>query len=169
MNLVEAHVLAAIRRHYGVRLSRVRAALKYVQERFRVQRPLMDVSFQTDGLDLFVERYGELINASQQGQLAMKQILAAYLKRIERDARGVPMRLYPFTRVSAGDEWLAAAPRVVVINPLVSFGRPFIVSTGVPTAMIWERYQAGDSVKQLASDYRMDAGAIEEAIRCEAA
>jgi len=169
MNVVEAHVLAAIRRHHGVRLFKVRAALGYLHERFRVERPLIDVSFQTDGLDLFVERYGDLINVSREGQLAMRQILAAYLKRIERDARGLPIRLYPFTRASAGTDWLETAPKVVVMNPLVSFGRPIVVGTGVPTVMIWERYQAGDSIAELASDYRMDTGAIEEAIRCEAA
>jgi len=168
-NVVEAHVLAAIRRHHGVRLAKVRAALKYVRERFQVERPLIDVAFQTDGLDLFVERYGELINASRQGQLAMRQILSAYLQRIERDARGLPIRLYPFTRVSAGDAWLETAPKVVVISPLISFGRPFIAGTGVPTAVVWERYQAGDSIAQLADDYHMDIRAVEEAIRYEAA
>ena len=169
LNMVEAHVLASIRRHYGVRLPKVRIALRYVRDRFDIERPLINESFQTDGLDLFVERYGKLINASQQGQLVMKEIMAAYLKRIERDARGLPIRLYPFTRASSSDDSLRCAPKVVVINPLVSYGRPVIAGTGVPTAMIWERYYAGDSVAQLASDFRLDTSAIEEAIRCEAA
>ena len=67
INLVEAHVLAAIRRH-GVRLPEVRSALDYVRRQFHVERPLVDQTFQTDGLDLFVERYGHMINASRQCQ-----------------------------------------------------------------------------------------------------
>jgi len=65
INLVEAHVLAAIRRRYGVKLPKVRKALDYVQRRFQDEHPLINQAFQTDGLDLFVERYGELINASR--------------------------------------------------------------------------------------------------------
>jgi hypothetical protein len=67
INLVEAHVLAAIRRRHGVKLPKVRNALDYLQRQFRIERPLIDQTFQTDGLDLFVERYGELINASREG------------------------------------------------------------------------------------------------------
>jgi hypothetical protein len=58
INLVEAHVLAAIRRRHGVMLPKVRRALDYVQRQFRLDRPLINQAFQTDGLDLFVERYG---------------------------------------------------------------------------------------------------------------
>src|SRR5207237_7885244 len=76
INLVEAHVLAAIRRRHGVKLPKVRKALDYVKRQFKIERPLIDQTFQTDGLDLFVERYGDLINASREGQRAMKEILS---------------------------------------------------------------------------------------------
>ena len=55
------------------------------------------------------------------------------------------------------------------MNPKISFGRPVIDGTGVPVASIYERYKAGDSVADLAQDFRLEIGAIEEAIRCEAA
>src|SRR5882762_1211354 len=103
INLVEAHVLAAIRRRHGVKLPKVRNALDYVRREFRVEHPLINQSFQTDGLDLFVERYGELINASREGQRAMKEIIGVYLKRIEWDAKGLPIRLYPFTRITESE------------------------------------------------------------------
>jgi uncharacterized protein (DUF433 family) len=60
-------------------------------------------------------------------------------------------------------------PRVVVMNPAVSFGRPVIAGTGIPVSSIYERYKAGDSVVNLAQDFNLETGAIEEAIRCEAA
>ncbi len=68
-----------------------------MKRQFHIERPLIDESFQTDRLDLFVERYGDLINASREGQQAMKEIISVYLKRIERDANGLPIKLYPFT------------------------------------------------------------------------
>ena len=169
INLVEAHVLAAIRRRHGVKLPKVRTALDFVKRQFHIDRPLIDQTFQTDGLDLFVERYGDLINASREGQQAMKEIISVYLKRIERDAKGLPIKLYPFTRDTESDAAPKSDPRVVVMNPAVSFGRPVIAGTGIPVSSIYERYRDGDSVADLAHDFRLETGDIEEAIHCEAA
>src|ERR1700683_1658629 len=47
MNVVEAHTLAGIRRKHGVGLPQVRRALDYVRQKCRVDRPLIDQSFQT--------------------------------------------------------------------------------------------------------------------------
>jgi len=169
INLVEVHVLAAIRRRHGVKLPKVRRALQYVRQEFGIERPLIHESFQTDGLDLFVERYGQLINASREGQQEMKDIISVYLQRIERDTKGLPAKLYPFTRDTESDMALRSDPRLVVMTPDVSFGRPFIAGTGIPVSAIYERYKAGDSVADLAHDFRLDTSAVEEAIRCEAA
>jgi len=169
INLVEAHVLAAIRRRHGVKLPKVRVALDYVKRQFTIERPLVDQSFQTDGLDLFVERYGDLMNASREGQRAMKDIIGVYLKRIEWDTKGLPIKLYLFTRDTQSETTPASDPRVVVMNPAVSFGRPVIAGTGIPVSSIYERYKAGDSIAELAQDFRLEISAIEEAIRCEAA
>lgn len=162
MNLVEANILAAIRRKHSVPLPKVRQALNYLREKFPSKHPLANHRFESDGLNLFVEKYGQLINVSRAGQLAIRQLLEAHLRRIERDAAGLPVRLYPFTRRLNLEE-----PKVVVIDPYVSFGRPVLVGTGIPTAVIAERYKVGESIDELASDYGRERLQIEEAIRCE--
>ncbi len=162
MNLVEAHVLDAIRREHEIPLVKVRRALDYLKRQFPSRHPLADQRFETDGLDLFVERYGSLINISREGQLAVRHLLEAHLRRIERDETGLAVRLFPFTRRRELEE-----PRVVVIDPRVSFGRPVLVGTGIPTSVIAERYKAGESMDQLADDYGRQRLEIEEAIRCE--
>lgn len=162
MNLVEAHILDAIRREHGVRLQKVREALAYLSSKFPSNHPLADQKFETDGLDLFIERYGSLITISRAGQLAVRNLIQAYLRRIERDKQGIPIRLYPFTRKRTED-----GPMAVVIDPHVSFGRPVLVGTGVATAIVAERYKAGESVDELADDYGRQRSEIEEAIRCE--
>lgn len=162
VNLIEVHVLDAIRREHAVALPKVRQAIAYLRTRFPSKHPLADHRFETDGLDLFVRKYGQLINASQSGQLAMRQLLEAHLRRIERDPAGFPVRLYPFTRKREPEE-----PKVVVIDPYVSFGRPVLVGTGIPTATIADRYKAGESIDELAQDYGRPRLEIEEAIRCE--
>jgi uncharacterized protein (DUF433 family) len=114
----------------------------------------------TDGKDLFIEQYESLVNISQLGQMAMSEIMGVYLKRIKRDQFGTPIRLFPFTR-----ERNAESPEFISIDPKVRFGRPCISGTRIPTAMIMERHQAGDSIELLKKDYGLNGEKIEEAIR----
>ncbi len=169
LNLIEAHVLASIRRQHGVRLPEVRRALDYVRKHFHIERPLVDQTFQTDGLDLFVESYGDMINASRRGQQAMKDIIGVYLQRVERDTHGLPVKLYLFTRDTESAALPEKDPKVIVMNPLVSYGRPVIAGTGIPASALYERYRAGDSISVVARDFRLEISDVEEAIRCEAA
>src|SRR5258708_19945687 len=77
----------------------VRRAIEFLKDQFGSKHPLADHKFETNGVDLFVERFGQLMSVSQGGQLAVRQLLQAHLRRIDRDDRGFPLRLYPFTRV----------------------------------------------------------------------
>ena len=138
LNLVELHVLAAVRRKHAVPMPKVRTAIEYLSKHTKrkadKRHPLISAQLQTDGLDLF----------------------------IERDQHGIPIRLYPFTRSS-----IDHAPALVVIDPALSAGRPVITGTGLATEVIAERYKAGESVSGLAKDYERKEEEIEEAIRCE--
>ena len=92
----------------------------------------------------------------------MREVIQAYLRRIERDPEGVPIRLYPFTRKRELEE-----PRAIVIDPFVSFGRAVLAGTGISTAVIAERFKAGEAIEALAGDYGRSILEIQEAIRCE--
>ncbi len=116
----------------------------------------------TDGKNLFIEQYGQLVSISEDGQLAMKAVLEAHLQRIERDAKGVPIRLFPFTRSR-----IEESPQFIVIDPQIRFGKPCITGTRVPTSIIAERHEAGDSIALLADDYGRSTEEIEEALRYE--
>jgi uncharacterized protein (DUF433 family) len=87
--------------------------------------------------------------------------LEAYLRRVERDPVGVPIRLFPFATLRQTDD------RPIVIDPRVRFGRPCIAGTGIPTVVIHERFRAGDDMDEIAADYGRDRGEIEKAIRYE--
>ena len=160
-NLVEIHVLSAVRRQHGVTLPAVRSAVEYLRRVFGSVHPLSDEKMRTDRKHLFVEKFGQLINASKEGQLAMAELLEAHLRRVERDDSGLPVRLFPFTRLRP------EGPQSVVIDPRVQFGRPCITGTGVPTAVVVERFKAGEALTSLADDYRREVSDIEEAIRYE--
>ena len=166
LNLTELHILAAIRREHEVKMLSVRRAIQYLAEHAQgamdQRHPLISRELETDGLDLFIEQYGQLINISQAGQTAMREIITAALRRIDRDPAGVPIKLYPFTRSAMED-----TPTMIVIDPMLSAGRPVIAGTGLATQLIAERYKAGESISDLAHDYERGNEEIEEAIRCE--
>ncbi|MGH7233659.1 MAG: DUF433 domain-containing protein [Nitrospiraceae bacterium] len=166
LNLVEIHVLDAIRREHNIALEKVRIAVSYLSKHFPSKHPLADREFETDGMNLFIQKFGQLISISEHGQLAMKEVLEAHLHRIERDLAGIPVKLYPFTRKRNIHDF-KEEPKAVVIDPRVSYGRPVLVGTGIPTAVVAERYKAGESMDDLADDYGLTRLEIEEAIRCE--
>ena len=168
-NLTEAHVLDALRRQYQVELPQIRRAVTYLREHFRRPHPLVHHKMLTDGKHLFVEGAGlkDVINASRDGQLAMRDLIGLHLQRVEWDEDGFVARLYPFTRIRRSSTDEASQPRVVTMDPRVEFGRPILKVSAVPTAVIADRYKAGESIADLADDYGEDPLNIEEAVRCE--
>jgi uncharacterized protein (DUF433 family) len=162
-NLVEVFVLAAIRRRHGVSMPKVRRAVRYVSEQMGVERPLIYQDFRTDGVDLFVDRLGQLENASRHGQLALRAAMNSRLERVEW-ARGLAARIFPFSR---SDE--RTDPRLIVISPEFGFGQPILAGTGVRVSIIRDRFRAGEAARELADDYGVAIEKIEEAIRMQAA
>lgn len=169
LNLVEIHVLDALRRQYRLQLPDIRHAVFYLRDHFGSPNPLARRDMLTDGRHLFVEAIGSsgsstLVNASREGQLAMRDLVELHLRRIDWDPRGLVARLYPFVgqRTPGPD-----VPRVIAIDPRVSFGRPVVARIGVPTGIIADRFDSGESIDDLADDYGAEPVEIQEAIRCE--
>ncbi|MEG4997110.1 DUF433 domain-containing protein [Microcoleus sp. B4-D4] len=160
-NLVEAHVLIAIVKATGFSRKQLSTTLKCVNRNFSTPHLYARIEFQVEGIALLFERCGQKLAASGRKQEA-RQILDIYFDRIVRDEAGLPIKLFPFTKLPGSDE-----PKTVMIDPTISFGRPVLAGTGIPTAMLAERYKAGDSIDELAEDYNCDRLQIEEGIRCE--
>jgi uncharacterized protein (DUF433 family) len=162
-NLVECHILASLRREHDVSLRSIRSALRYVRRELGLQRPLLQQQFETNGADLFVEHLNLLVNASKGGQLGARALLSGALRRVERGVDGLPIKLYPFP----GSQSSPDAPRHIVVDPAVSFGRPVIAGTGVPTQEVAARLRAGEEVSDLAEDFGVSEAQIVAAMRCE--
>jgi uncharacterized protein (DUF433 family) len=159
-NLAEAHILRSLRTGHEIQLPRIRKALDFVRRRFGWARPLIQQEFKTDGLHLFVESLDQVYVASEEGQLVMREVMV-HLERLEWEDN-IAARLYPFTRSDPHD-----APKSVIIDPRHSFGRPILKDARITTAIIAERYKAGESIQALADDYGCSNIDVEEGIRCE--
>lgn len=163
-NLVEAHVLRALRSEHGVPVPAVRKALRYAEKELGIEHLLLRRDLQTEAGRLFLERYGQLIDLSNSGQLAMKKMLEAHLRRVEWDPTRLPVRLYPFLARSESDD-----NRTIAIDPRVAFGRPVVRRAGVSTHAIVQRLDAGESVAAIADDYGLTQAEVEQAALYERA
>lgn len=159
-NLLECHAVMAMREVHHLRLPKVRRALASLNKLFPSKHPFLDRVLKTNGVDILTEELGRMINLTQDGQLEIRNFLTLHLQRIEIDAAGV--RFFPFVMNRASTE-----PKYIVIDPKVGFGKPVIAGTGISTATIAARFNARESVGDLAEEYGRTTREIEEAIRWE--
>jgi uncharacterized protein (DUF433 family) len=157
-------VLRSLRTDHGVSLNALRTALRYAEHTLGIERLLLRKELCTRAGDVFLDRYGRLINLSASGQLAMRRLFEEHLKRIDWDDRRFPVRLYPFVSVES-----VASAKPIAIDPTIAFGRPVVRRIGVSTRAIAERIDAGETVDELAADYDLSPTEIEEAVLYERA
>jgi uncharacterized protein (DUF433 family) len=161
-NMIEAHVLRALRTEHGISIQELRKAVTFAENELGIDRLLLRPELRSDAGQLFLERYGELINLSASGQLAMRQVLEAHLVRVRWDQDRFPFRLHPFI-VGAESEM------PVAIDPRISFGRPVVLSRGVSTAAIAARIDAGESPAEIATDYEITSAEVQQGVVYERA
>ena len=157
-NLIEAHVLRSLRTDHDVSLKAMREALAYAERTLQIERLLLRKELRTDARKVFLDRYGELIELSTSGQLAMRLLFEEHLKRVEWDEWKFPVRLYPFV---AGE---TPAVRTIAIDPKIAFGRPVVARAGISTGAIAGRIDAREPASEVAADYDLTVEEVEQAV-----
>lgn len=168
LNLVEAHVLSALRGEFGLSMQRIRIALDELRHQWpKVEYPLATEEFFTDGKYLLIEKIGQLFNLNRGSQIEVSEFIQVYLNRVDRDEIG-PVRLHPFT-VDPRLNRQRANRRHVFISPYISFGRPSVTGIGVATEVVYDRFIGGDTISEMCKDYRLTPVQFEEVLRYESA
>jgi uncharacterized protein (DUF433 family) len=163
-NLIEAHVLRSLRTDHNVSLGDVRRAIAYAEKTLGIKNLLLSKELRTQGGDLLLERYGELIDLSASGQIAMRRLFQDHVARVEWDERQFPMRLYPFV---SGE--MPSPGRPIAIDPAIAFGRPVVVRLSIGTSTIADRIDAGEPAAEIATDYGLELAEVEQAVVYERA
>jgi uncharacterized protein (DUF433 family) len=169
-NLVECFVLESLRKIHGMSLQAIRHSVEQLRIAGASKYPLADYDLHTErGRLIYLDENGkQLTCVTHGGQMVFRDMVMPFLKRVERNERGIAKRLFPFT----GKQYLKSpttAPRCVVIDPNVAFGMPVLINSRISTAFLLSRKKGGASVKELATDYGRSEAEIEEAIRLEEA
>jgi hypothetical protein len=118
----------------GISIKLLRVAVGYASRPVTIVGLRLYKRLCTDAGELFLDRYGQLINLSASGQLAMRKMFDEHLKRIEWANVTFPIRLYPFIASRA-----ETPEKPIAIDPAIAFGRPIVVSAGVTTQAIADR------------------------------
>ena len=161
VQLLELHVFKAMRLKHDVPFHRIQKALSFLRGHLPSPHPLLDREFSTNGLDLFFEKDGDLINASRSGQHVIRDLVTVFLSRIEWKAGG-GSSFFPFIR-----EETASEPRLIEMQPGVAFGRPVLAGTGIAAEIVAGRFSAWETTADLAAEYQVPLEMIEAAVRWE--
>jgi uncharacterized protein (DUF433 family) len=161
IGFAEAFVLSSFRRA-GVPLQRIRPAVEVLAKEIGVEHALASKRLFTDGAEVlfdYANKRGErevlelVVVRTQQRQFS--GVVNDYLKRIHY----------------GGDGWADSvrlptyANAEVVVDPRVAFGLPLVVHGGARVEDLVDRFQAGDSVNEIAADFSVPPDQVEDVIR----
>lgn len=159
-NLLELQILRVLRHDHRVPMESIRTAQRYASHEMGIERPLLS-EILVGGRDIFVRGVGRLVSLNRSGQLAMAELLARFLHRVDFDEVGTPTRFFPV--VPSTDE-----RKSVQLSPRVRFGAPTLAGTGIATYVIASRVDEGEEVAAIAADYAVGARLVLDAVIFEA-
>lgn len=160
LQLVEV-AFVSVMRSLGIALAEIRDTRDYVAQKLHAEYPFAQHRFLTDGQNILMELRelepaaapGKLVLTGKGGQLAWKDIIAR--KFAEFDYRqGLAARWH-----------VAGKGSLVLIDPQIAFGAPAV--HGVPTWAIAGRRSAGESIEDIAEDFRIDVAGVRQALAFE--
>jgi uncharacterized protein (DUF433 family) len=157
IDLVEAHMLLAIRRGYGIPLKRLRDAMEYLRRDGGDLLFLAHRDFKHDKQHLYVDRDDYLVSLSERGQHVEPHIIQDGLKQIVYGEDGYADRFFPLVN--------GLEQRTIMLTPSIGFGRPVLAKLGVSAEAVATRFRAGEHLAELAADYGATPEEIEDAIR----
>jgi len=169
-NLVEFYVLEGLRHIHGLKLPSIRKGIRNLTALIQCEpsrHPLADYELRTlHGRDLVFVVEGNVINLTRYGQYEIPEWTIPYLRRVERDPRGLAQKIFPFTNKTQ-IQAKAEPPRTIVIDPNICFGLPVLAGSRITTGFLASRYRGGDRPADIARSYGRPLAEIKEAIEWE--
>jgi len=161
IGFAEAFVLSSFRRA-AVPLQRIRPAVEVLEKEIGVEHALASKRLYTDGAEVlfdYANKSGErkvmelTVVRTQQRQFT--DVVKGYLRRIQygRDGWADSVRLPTYERAE------------VIVDPRVAFGLPLVVHGGARVEDLVDRFRAGDSVSEIATDFSVPPEEVEDVIR----
>lgn len=159
LELIELHFVKMFR-DAGVPLQTIRRAARLAADKFDTPHPFAVHRFDSDGRTIFATLRSESQDKSvledlEHGQYAFDAILRPFFKKLEYGQQDV-VRYWP---LSPGGR--------VVLDPKRRFGKPIDCGTGVPTKVLFQALEAGDTEDVVAKWFDVPMEAVRAAAAFE--
>ena len=158
--LIEVAFVATFRR-LGISLQKIRAARDYAARELGSEYPFVQYAWKTEGFHLMLQmrdivgdaEAGKMVAADMYGQVAWEAVVAERFEEFDyQDDIAVVWHV-------------ARRGNPVLIDPRVSFGAPAV--NGIPTWVLKGRWDAGESLWDIQTDYGLAQGEIAQGLRFE--
>ncbi|MCY4232263.1 MAG: DUF433 domain-containing protein [Bacteroidetes bacterium] len=156
LQLSEAFAINYMRKSLEIPLSKIREATDYLRDHLKISYPLIDHRIRVGSEIHFKHAQDILLNATRYGQLESIE-LGDYINRLEFKDVNLPDVLYPWIK---GQK----KKRSIKIDPRIRFGQPSITGTGITVEIVHERFEGGESPKDIALGYGIALSGVEDAI-----
>jgi uncharacterized protein (DUF433 family) len=161
IGFVEAFVLSSFRQA-GVPLQRIRPAVEVLEEEIGVEHALASELLYTDGAEVLFD-YVNKHDAPEVRDLVFVRTQQRQFSWAVKDS---------LRRIRYGGDGWADSVRLptygnakVVVDPKVAFGLPLVVHGGARVEDLVDRFQAGDSVAEISTDFSVPPDEVEDVIR----
>jgi uncharacterized protein (DUF433 family) len=160
-DLAQFYFLKFVRQHARLSDAQARGVLQYTKEVTRSEYPLLDEDISVLPRHVFLTQKNKVLDLiNPRGQFVFREIVSIFASRIDRDKRGLMVRLYPWRLWRDGDE-----RRPVLVDPNILSGRLVITGTRIPAIAVATRKKSGESVKDIARDYGISQQRVTESLR----
>jgi len=145
-------------RHRTVKLERLRRAHHYARDEFHIEYPFASLKLKTDGahvLGVFQEREpgASLLSLDQYGQWALPGDVIKTLEAFDFEEE-LAARWFPLGKTVP-----------LVIDPRYGAGRPTIPERRLTIETIFKRWKAGQTIKFIASDFKLPPSLVETTLQ----
>lgn len=162
---VEAYAIFLLRSVHDLSMQSIRRAIAHLPEVTKARNPLVSRHLKVFETYLLwnqpkrLNKERRVINLSKGGQLAIPAVVDVWANRVLKHS-GRPIVIFPW-RYWAEDR----ESKPVEIDPQVMSGRLVVTGTRIPVDFIAGRIRSGESIAEIAGDYRLPYERVARAIR----
>jgi uncharacterized protein (DUF433 family) len=165
-DIAEAYMLYVLRHVHNLSAQSLRDSLLNLRKETKRSHPLFDLDIQVFSRDLLLDipprgkRGRQVVNLSQNRQLALGEVIDIFKKRILKDSQGHTLRVFPWRYFTEDN-----SARPVSIDPEVLSGRLVVTGTRIPVSVLLGMKESQRTTQQIAENYGLDIDTVEKALR----
>lgn len=160
-DLAQLYFLKFLRSHAELNDDQARLVLQYAREATGSPYPFLHESIGVWPRHVVWTKDDRVLELFRpKGQYVFRETLSIFTSRVDRDKRGIAVRMYPWRLWREGD-----VRRPVEVDPMILSGRPVITGTRIPLLSLAARARSGEQIADMAKDYGIPQQRIKESLR----